>query len=324
MYAADDMSQSSSPSQQALNEAANWMIAYQDGEIGSEQQQAFERWLEQSEENRFAWQLAEKLSDSMQSLPSGLGQHVLSRKASGRRTLLKSLMALVVMPAGGWWLYSNVASGPQVNNYKTATGERQTFTLEDGSRITLNTGSSVEISYTATSRRVRLDLGEILITTAKDPLQRDFSVETPQGKIRALGTQFAVRSLGSQKTWVSVLTHAVMVQPSLAAHGRRLEAGQQLVFSDSNILNTGANQAADIAWTRSRLIADDMPLADFIRELARYRHGMLRCAPAVAGLKISGVFQLDDTDEVLATVAKTLPVRVFYRSRDWVMVLPAK
>jgi len=46
------------------------------------------------------------------------------------------------------------------------------------------------------------------------------------------------------------------------------------------------------------LYADDMELGAFIAELARYRPGVLRCAPEVAGLRISGAFQLADTDYV--------------------------
>jgi transmembrane sensor len=47
---------------------------------------------------------------------------------------------------------------------------------------------------------------------------------------------------------------------------------------------------------------------------------VIRCDPAVAGLRVSGVFRLDDTDAVLAIVAETLGVRVVSRTRYWVTV----
>ena len=49
---------------------------------------------------------------------------------------------------------------------------------------------------------------------------------------------------------------------------------------------------------------------------------VIRCAPEVAGLLISGGFQLADTDYVLATVQEILPVDVTLRTRWWVMVTP--
>ncbi len=66
-----------------------------------------------------------------------------------------------------------------------------------------------------------------------------------------------------------------------------------------------------------------MRLADFLKELARYRAGLLRCDPAVADLRISGGFQVDDADAVLLAVSRSLPVRVVSRSRYWVSVAPA-
>ena len=55
----------------------------------------------------------------------------------------------------------------------------------------------------------------------------------------------------------------------------------------------------------------------FLAELSRYRPGHLRATPAVAGLRISGVFQLTDIDGVLDNLATTLPVRVNRFTRYW-------
>ena len=56
-----------------------------------------------------------------------------------------------------------------------------------------------------------------------------------------------------------------------------------------------------------------MRLDAFAAELGRYRPGLLRCDPAVAPLRVSGAFQLHDTDAVLAALPATLPVSVRYR-----------
>ena len=54
----------------------------------------------------------------------------------------------------------------------------------------------------------------------------------------------------------------------------------------------------------------------------RYRPGLLRCDPAVAPLRVSGAFQLHDTDAVLAALPATLPVSVRYRTSYWVTIGP--
>jgi transmembrane sensor len=68
------------------------------------------------------------------------------------------------------------------------------------------------------------------------------------------------------------------------------------------------------------LSVQQMPLGEFVDELSRYRPGLLRCAPAVAGLKVSGTYQLADTDQILLLIARNLPVRIDYRTRYWVSI----
>ncbi|MCY1460045.1 Protein FecR [compost metagenome] len=63
-----------------------------------------------------------------------------------------------------------------------------------------------------------------------------------------------------------------------------------------------------------------MRLADFLAEVARYRHGHLGCAAEIADLRLSGVFRLDDTDKLIDLLPQTLPVRVQRRTDWWVTV----
>ncbi len=63
-----------------------------------------------------------------------------------------------------------------------------------------------------------------------------------------------------------------------------------------------------------------MRLADFLAEVSRYRNGRLACSEAIADLRLSGVYRLDDTDKLLELLTRTLPVEVHYRTRWWVTV----
>jgi transmembrane sensor len=72
------------------------------------------------------------------------------------------------------------------------------------------------------------------------------------------------------------------------------------------------------------LVADAMRLDEFLAELARYRPGLLRCDPEVAGLLVSGVFSVRNTDRALDNLTRALPVAVSYRTRYWVTVQAAQ
>lgn len=210
---------------------------------------------------------------------------------------------------------------------RSATGEQRSFALEDGTQIMLNTGSAVNLRFDASERRILLVEGEIMVATrhapglAADP--RPLLVETAEGSIRSLGTRFTVRQR-SGRTSVAVLESAVEISSRSALGSTRvLHAGEQTQFNPETIETPRAIDEQTDAWTRGQLLADEQRLDEFLAELGRYRPGMLRADPQIAGLRLSGVFPLADTDRILATLPSVLPVRVQWRTRFWATVVPA-
>ncbi|ASI68635.1 hypothetical protein BA022_08795 [Diaphorobacter nitroreducens] len=164
---------------------------------------------------------------------------------------------------------------------------------------------------------------------------RPFIVQTRHGRLRALGTRFVVRHLeagqggapgAGEATRVAVKEGAVEIVPAalqraLGATPTVIRAGQQARFDATSV---GPIEPADPqagAWSQGVLFARNQRLADFAVELGRYRRGLLRCAPEVANLRITGAFQLHNTDAVLAALPDTLPVSVVYRTRWWVSIV---
>ena len=82
-------------------------------------------------------------------------------------------------------------------------------------------------------------------------------------------------------------------------------------------------EAGTGAWSGGQLVVSGWPPGGVIDELSRYRPGHLVCDPAVAGLRVSGAFQLGDTDRVLDNLSGTLPVRINRFTRYWATVEPA-
>ena len=188
--------------------------------------------------------------------------------------------------------------------------------LADGGSLDLNRASAVDGDYGANLRRLRLLAGEIFVSTAADP--RPFEVHTGHGAIRALGTRFGVR-LDGATTRVAVHQHAVEIRP-LAGPPRRLAAGEEVDFDAAGVSPSQPLTAGSGAWRDGRLIAIDRRLDDFLGELARHRRGHLAWSPAVAGLRLSGVFRLADSDAVLDNLAASLPIRLHFLTRYWVRV----
>ncbi|WDZ94710.1 FecR domain-containing protein [Herbaspirillum sp. WKF16] len=314
-----------------IEEAARWLVKVHEGAMSEQDRLALQAWRAQDREHERAWQAADSLARAMGSVPPQLGMAVLEgARRRQRRAMVKTLAVLLAAAPGGWlaWRHGGADwAAAQRADYRTATGERRAIVLEDGSRVVLNTGSALDIVYTAQRRTLILREGEIMVQTGKDAAGRDFFVQTRHGAIRALGTRFLVRrEAGGESSSVAVLEHAVEVRALLAqaaAPAVRVEAGQGLRFTAEAVAAPQSLPRGAGAWVDGMLVADKMRLDDFLAELTRYRSGVIHCLPEVAALKVSGVFRIDDTGQALAALQETLPVAVRMRTRYWVTVAAA-
>ncbi|MBD8257650.1 FecR domain-containing protein [Pseudomonas fluorescens] len=309
------------PDSRLVDQAIQWMIKLRYNTADDASTAAFEQWLQTSEAHQQAWQRVATLNDDFNHLPAHVSRHALdgARQHISRREGLK-MLGLFAGAAGLAWLGRDYTPLPaSMADYRTATGERRWVALEDGSKVQLNSASAVDITSSAEQRLVNLRQGEILINTGVD--RRPLWVHTRDGYLRALGTRLLVRE-GPQGTLLAVQQGAVAVFADRHDGTARqvIQPGEQVVFNRSGIRPSPNNGLDPWAWSDGVISAHNMRLEDFLAELGRYRNGLLRCSEAVAGLRVSGTYQLDDTDQVLKLVAQSLAIDVTYRSRYWVTV----
>lgn len=310
-----------------LEEAADWLIRMSEGELDKAGHAEWEQWRASSPARRDAWARAQVLQGKLGGLPAALAMPALDRVHSPqRRVALGKLAALLALVPAGWAGWKLAEAQGWSADYHTRVGQQRQLTLADGSSITLNTRSAIDVRFDAGLRLVRLLQGEILVQTAPDtsPLVRPFVVSTPQGRLQALGTRFSVREMQA-RTRLAVLEGAVRVQLAAGlATGLTVNAGQRTEFSAQGF---GPLQVADpsaSAWAQGMLMADNLTLSELLAELGRYRHGVVRCDPAIAGLRVSGAFPISDSQRTLAMLAQTYPVVVSgHLNGYWISVSPA-
>ncbi len=109
---------------------------------------------------------------------------------------------------------------------------------------------------------------------------------------------------------------------SAPAQKRIVNAGESLQFSASEFGAVKPLDDESRSWTKGILSFSDKPLGEVIATLSRYRNGVLRCDPAVAGLRLSGTFPLKNTDAILNVIAQTLPVKIQSITRYWINISP--
>lgn len=301
----------------ALREAAQWHARLGAAPQCAQTRQQWLVWHQQHELHQWAWQRLERLRADLQSLPGPLARHALAGGVAQptRRTLLKGLVLGLGASGLAWSGYRQ--SPVWLADLRTRTGERRSLTLTDGTRLSLNTSSAVDIRLEPAQRLIVLHAGEILIETGQDP--RPFKVRSAHGEMRALGTRFSVRQYDDH-TALSVLEHAVAVRNAPGAPEVRVEAGMQLDFGTGPLPAPRPAEPNSTAWSQGRLVIDNWRLDHALAELQRYRPGFIECADEVADLRLSGAYPLDDTERALAAIAQALPVRIETRTRYWVRV----
>lgn len=307
---------------EALEQAAHWFSQLHCEDASPADQEVWGEWLDSRAENRWAWEQVQQLQQRLHGMPStvtGRTLHLAGQSAQpARRAVLKGIAVALGVGVLGYGGYRQGRESGWMADYRTVTGERRSVVLADGTQLQINTRSSVDVQFDAERRRVILREGELLLTTAADPARRPFFVETPFGLLQALGTRFSVR-LEQDTARIAVYEHQVRVSP-LAGAPRVLDAGSQCSFNTRRAMPAEPLMPGQDGWSRGVLVANDQRLDSFLAELGRYRSGWLRCDPAVAALRISGTFSLNDTDQALRALASTLPVRVEQSTRYWVTV----
>ncbi|MEG0244279.1 MAG: FecR domain-containing protein [Pseudomonas sp.] len=309
------LSQQNRITPEVARQAAHWHMLMLDEAISVAQRDACARWRAAAPEHERAWQKAQRVRAQLGLLPQQLAMGTLNRE---RRQVIKQLLALAIVAPLGYAGYRQLV--PQ-QAYATRVGQRKQLTLADGTVLDLNTDTAVDVDFDAHQRLISLRRGEILVDSGPDTLSahhRPLRVASEQGLMEALGTRFVVRQREGA-TQLSVLEGAVRVIPT---HGPEptLDAGQQITFDAWGQGALAVAREQDSQWTRGQLVVDEMPLREFLSELGRYRPGWLRCQADVGQLLLSGAFQLDNTDAILAALPATLPVHVDYRTRYWVTV----
>ena len=303
-----------------LEAAATWYVQLNDGAADEARTRAWQTWLHASPQHAAAWARVEALQQQWARMPQRAALSGLGAAQQQRRDVLKILGMLMAVGAGSWLAVEQVPYRSMLAGQRTRSGERRSLQLDDGTRLEMNVDTSLDIQFDGQQRLILLYQGEILVQTAKDPAQRPFSVTTSDGNVRALGTRFSVRQWGDH-TEVGVEQAAVEVRPRRNDTQRlTLEAGQHVSFDRDAIGRPRPLPQGSTAWVQGMLSVDDWRLGDFITQLGRYRPGVLRCAPQVQNLSISGAFRIDDTDTVLQNLGKSLPVKVTYLTRYWVSI----
>ena len=316
-------------------EAAAWIARLHGAERTQADEQSFRRWLTADEAHARAFERMTELWETAPRLKSDVLEHHRERRDTTRdewssrllhapkRLLAVAIATISVALAVIWAAFS--LHSPILT---TSVGERRNLTLEDGTRLTLNTATRVTVHYSETQRRVVLESGEAFFEVARSP-NRPFIVATQQGDITALGTAFAVR-IDAQKTEVTLVEGKVSVTSGQgAAQGLRsmlLAPGERVTLVAARPPAIDRPPVAKVtAWREGLIALDRTRLEDAVAEMNRYSAVKLVVEqPERADIEVSGLFHAGDSREFARALVLTHGVRASESGNTILLSTPSR
>lgn len=289
--------------------AAQWLALLESGAATERDHAALQLWRESHPQHEQTWQKAQTLRQRFSGLPQALAMASLDRPQPGRRAVLKRALGLAALVPTAWLISRQLPIEGWRADLHTATGERKRMPLANGASLQLNTATAVDVA----PGRIHLVEGELALTV---PGTQPMAVHTRYGELSVSQADVCVRQLASG-CLVSVLKGAVQVR-DLNGRLSTLQGGQQAALKTSGLGAWVPFDVSQLGWRDGVLTAQNQALGDFLRELERYRPGVLRWDPRLESLRVTGSFRLDDTDRILNLLASTLGFKVQARTRYWV------
>ncbi len=171
----------------------------------------------------------------------------------------------------------------------------------------LNGDSRMKIPsrFTANQREVHLE-GEAFFNVTTNP-DKPFLIHAGESVTRVLGTQFNLEAYPDEQVQIVVKEGRVAFGSSQAEQqAPELQEHEMAVLSDSNrtSISRVENLEKYVGWTNDKLIFDDTPLHQVMRELERWYD--IECTLADSALKtrtVTGTFEDESMTEVLNIIS---------------------
>ncbi|TFY84863.1 DUF4880 domain-containing protein [Pseudomonas nabeulensis] len=291
--------------------AAQWLALLESGAATEGDHAALQHWRDSHPQHEQTWQKAQTLRQRFSDLPQALAMASLDRPQPGRRAVLKRALGLAALVPTAWLISRQLPVEAWRADLRTATGERKRLPLSDGAYVQLNTATAIDIDLA--QRRISLLDGELALSV---PGRMAMTLRTRYGEVSVSQAEICVRQL-ADGCRVSVLKGTAQVR-DMNGQLATLQQGQQASLKASGMGDWAPFDVSQLGWRDGVLTAQNQPLGDFLRELERYRPGVLRWDPRLEALRVTGSFRLDDTDRILSLLASTLGFEVQARTRYWI------
>lgn len=252
-------------------------------------------------------------------------------RSKNKKSLYYSIAASFII---GFLILTSIFINPNISGkdipfeYIALSKEQKEFVLKDGTKIYLNSGSSLKVDpeYDTANRTVKL-IGEAFFDVVKNP-DMPFIVETEnEVKIKVLGTTFNVKSYTNDKT-----TETTLVTGKVEIYDKKsitpltiLTPKQQAVFNNKKktIHVKAVTTSTVTSWKQGVLVFDNSPISEVIKDIERWYGVKITIEDdSINNYTFSGKFKrLNKIEEVLEMLKTASSINYHYEQKNNIIIL---
>lgn len=296
-----------------LQAAMDWLLRVQEAPGDPLLRRQVEAWRAADPEHAAAWARAEQAWGLVAEVPpTRVADWPAARRPARRAHGWRLGLAGLALAACLMLLFVPVLMNDWAD-HATAVAETRSITLQDGSRVSLGPRSAIDTDFAAGDRKVTLLAGEAFFEVTPDS-RRPFVVMAGGVAVTVVGTAFDVR-LSRASVSVAVQHGFVDVRsgPNSSASGLRIGTGEKVkVDRATRRLEQGTIDPLEVAsWREGRMFVNGATVGEVVEDLQRYRSGWIVVPDQrLASQRITGLFDLDDSDRALTALVEPFNGRV--------------
>lgn len=280
------------------------------GNISDEQNHQLQQWIAMSDENKASFERIRELwksgaenylfykkaseEDSWKNLLHRMNmvneedhdKHVIHARFSGQRKVLRYVLAIASVCIG-FMVLIWFAARNRPDIYMAAAEGQKEISLADGSVITLQPGTRIEVAhrFNASNRTVVMSRGEAEFNVAHRP-GLPFIVLMGGAEVRDIGTSFIIRRDGGM-IHVAVSSGKVAFITEGKKQMKELEAGSSVSYNGQKSEFSGIQPIESSEAARNWLTFENTPLSEVVQSVEKVYARRIEIAGEISNRRLT-------------------------------------
>jgi len=212
----------------------------------------------------------------------------------------------------------------QLQTISTPYGAKTNIDLPDGSKVWLNSGSTITYPVKFDKSRTISLSGEAFFDVKKS--NSLFVVSTTDGDVVVKGTSFNVKAYPDDEIYETTLVEGVVdFEPKNATGVLTLKPGDQLIKTSKGFSITAVDTKYATSWMEGKLIFNREPFPTLIKKLERWYNVKITYSDSeLDKLWYSGTIEMESISEIMNMISLSAPVGYSFDKKTRIFTLEYK